>query len=202
MYCHKGEVKTKSYEVYVVKSKNGEVLYVGEGLSGRHKHVSSGVSHVYDLNKFYFSGRKLIVRVVWQGNTKQGAISHEKLLIDTLKPKFNKQSITQAGSIDYVSTRKKLVDSVLETCPKELVSKDYFLLGDMLKYFGVGKMVEGFTRSDLVKTQIKRKTCLIGPSSELLEERYSNYFYYVSKTKIAIHKKFIVYKKAKQEDFV
>ena len=38
------------YEVYVCKL-NDEVLYVGQGKLGRHKHCNSGCSHVYELYK-------------------------------------------------------------------------------------------------------------------------------------------------------
>ena len=44
------------YEVYMCKL-NDEVLYVGQGASGRHKHCNSGSSHVYELNKLHFQGK-------------------------------------------------------------------------------------------------------------------------------------------------
>ena len=37
------------YEVYACKY-NGEYVYIGSGKHGRHRHCTSGRSHVYELN--------------------------------------------------------------------------------------------------------------------------------------------------------
>ena len=42
-------------EVYVAYGENNEVLYVGQGNTGRHKHCLSGTSHCRELNRYYFS---------------------------------------------------------------------------------------------------------------------------------------------------
>ena len=41
-------------EVYIAYGRNNEVLYVGQGNTGRHKHCLSGISHNRDLNRYYF----------------------------------------------------------------------------------------------------------------------------------------------------
>ena len=56
-------VSIKGYEVYVCKN-GSEVVYIGEGRFGRHKHCNSGTSHVYELNKLHFDGVVLEVDVV------------------------------------------------------------------------------------------------------------------------------------------
>lgn len=76
------------YEVYVCKLDN-EVLYVGQGASGRHKHCNSGSSHVYELNKLHFEGKTFDVYVVFQTNNKKHVLQKEKDLIGELKPKLN-----------------------------------------------------------------------------------------------------------------
>ena len=42
-------------EVYIAYGGNNEVLYVGQGNIGRHKHCLSGISHNKDLNRYYFN---------------------------------------------------------------------------------------------------------------------------------------------------
>ena len=78
-------------EVYVAYGENNEVLYVGQGNTGRHKHCLSGTSHCRELNRYYFSTgeNSIFVDVVFQGLTKDEAMLQELLLIDKLNPKFN-----------------------------------------------------------------------------------------------------------------
>ena len=45
--------KENCYEVYVCRV-DGEIVYIGSGRHGRHKHCDSGCSHVYELNKIHF----------------------------------------------------------------------------------------------------------------------------------------------------
>ena len=54
--------KQKLYVVYIA-SHNGEIYYVGHGVYGREKHVNSGCSHVYELNKMHFQGIKFEVSI-------------------------------------------------------------------------------------------------------------------------------------------
>ena len=86
----------KGYEVYVCK-KGSEIVYIGEGKFGRHKHCKSGTSHVYELNKLHFEGVELEVKVVKAFETKKEAEHFEKLLIDEHQPIYNSK-----GKVGYV----------------------------------------------------------------------------------------------------
>lgn len=78
----------KGYEVYVCKRDN-VIIYIGEGKFGRHKHCTSGTSHVYDLNRLHFEGVTLEVEVVKVFGTKKEAESFEKSLIEKHQPIYN-----------------------------------------------------------------------------------------------------------------
>ena len=78
-----------TYEVYVCKLDN-EVLYVGQGVCGRHEHCTSGVSHVYELNRLHFIGDVVDVSVVLSGLDKETALQKESSLIKELRPTLNK----------------------------------------------------------------------------------------------------------------
>jgi hypothetical protein len=54
--------KDGSYEVYIGRI-DGVIKYIGSGRKGRHKHLNSGVSNVYEANKAHFSGGKMVVDV-------------------------------------------------------------------------------------------------------------------------------------------
>ena len=81
---------SNEYEVYVAKSVKGEVLYVGQGVCGRHEHCTSGVSHVYELNRLHFIGDVVDVSVVLSGLNKEAALQKESSLIKELRPTLNK----------------------------------------------------------------------------------------------------------------
>lgn len=89
--------KKKFFEVYVCKDENGTILYIGSGARGRHKHCNSGSSHVYELNKMHFEGKKLSVLVLSLHETREDALQKEKELILQYKPIFN---------IQYLSNKK------------------------------------------------------------------------------------------------
>ena len=78
----------KKYEVYLTRH-NGKVVYVGEGVEGRSKHVNSGTSHVYALNKLHFEGVIFKVEAMYF-DSKQEARDKEVELINTYSPEFNK----------------------------------------------------------------------------------------------------------------
>lgn len=80
------------YIVYHCYSEDGELLYVGAGKEGRESHVTSGVSHNYDLNRLHFSDSVLDVKIVKIFNDKKDAFDCETDMIKTLKPKFNVRS--------------------------------------------------------------------------------------------------------------
>ena len=95
-----------NYEVYIAKVYE-VVVYVGEGKEGRHKHITSGVSHCYEANKAHFRGDVLSVEVLTQ-ETKESAKSIELELIQELKPLWNKVDNWQ----DLMSFRKDVREVV------------------------------------------------------------------------------------------
>ena len=106
------------YEVYVA-CYEGKVMYVGEGKSGRHQHLTSGISHCYYANKYHFMGRLLDVDVVSEYNTKKEASEEEKRLIQELNPEWNK--VVHKG--ESVANRHKTCDFLIKaaniTCKKQ-----------------------------------------------------------------------------------
>lgn len=81
---------SKIYEVYHCKYK-GEVVYVGQGGKGRHKHCNSGVSHVFGLNEVYFKEGcdVLQAEVLHLSNNKEAVLAVEKDYIRKHQPVFN-----------------------------------------------------------------------------------------------------------------
>lgn len=81
---------SKVYEVYYCY--HGETLmYIGQGIKGRHKHCDSGCSHVYGLNKLHFleGVGALEVRIVKVSGDKKEVERLEREAISCLKPKLN-----------------------------------------------------------------------------------------------------------------
>lgn len=76
------------YEVYCAYTEK-EIIYIGYGKVGRHKHCISGVSHVYNLNKEHFCGQPVQVKVLKQFLTNKEAKDAENKLIIFCKPKYN-----------------------------------------------------------------------------------------------------------------
>ena len=85
----KGEVMK---EVYIAYGNDNEVLYVGQGNTGRHKHCLSGTSYNRDLNKYYFNngeGDCISVEILYEHLSKKEASGIELNLIKQLKPICN-----------------------------------------------------------------------------------------------------------------
>lgn len=91
-----------SYVVYVGRYGD-QVMYVGEGKSGREKHLTSGMSHIYAANRYHFTGLEVIVTVERVCATKDEAKSLEKSLIAKYNPLWNKIDTT----FDCVRARKE-----------------------------------------------------------------------------------------------
>ena len=75
------------FEVYIARYE-GRVMYVGEGRKGRNQHINSGISHLYDANKYYFDGKILDVEVI-PVESKKKAEQIERELIKEHKPLWN-----------------------------------------------------------------------------------------------------------------
>lgn len=82
---------SKVYELYMCKYK-GEIVYIGQGLKGRHLHCASGLSHVYELNEIFFTDKEnpCEVEVVKYYTNQKEVLEVEKSLILKHKPRFNK----------------------------------------------------------------------------------------------------------------
>ena len=82
--------RQKYFEVYAAFDDESDLLYIGSGKKNRHRHCNSGRSHCLELNKMFFSGEDIIVKVVAKFLTKEEAEDYEIELIQTHKPKYNK----------------------------------------------------------------------------------------------------------------
>ena len=82
--------KVEVFEVYFCYYKD-EVVYIGKGSLGRHKHCNSGASHVYKMNEIHFKEGSDVLKteVVKYFKTNKEAIEFEKASILKFKPKFN-----------------------------------------------------------------------------------------------------------------
>lgn len=83
------------FEVYIGRIAN-EVVYVGQGKLDRHKHLNSGVSHVYEANMAHFTGKTVEVDLLLLPS-KELAISKESELIQELQPRWNKIGNNSSG---------------------------------------------------------------------------------------------------------
>lgn len=76
-------------EVYIARL-NKNVVYIGSGLNGRHKHVNSGTSHVYELNKLHFQGVIFDIEFLGTNYSKEESLTIEKGLIEKYQPIYNR----------------------------------------------------------------------------------------------------------------
>ena len=83
--------KAKQQKLYVVYTAyiGRTIYYIGQGTLGREKHVNSGCSHVYDLNRMHFEGKVFAIKIE-KYQTKAEAAKREEELIREKRPKFNK----------------------------------------------------------------------------------------------------------------
>lgn len=77
------------YEVYAGYYKD-ELVYIGSGKKGRHLHLNSGVSHLYEANKLHFQNESIDVKLIYTTDNKKDSLYYEKLQIENLKPLWNK----------------------------------------------------------------------------------------------------------------
>lgn len=97
---------SNNYIVYAAFDAEGNCLYVGEGKPDRYKHITSGVSHVYEANKWHFRNVQVIVEILHSGLTKKEAVELEKVEIAKRKPAWNKaehNTVTLMNMCRYVS---------------------------------------------------------------------------------------------------
>lgn len=103
----------KKYEVYICVYK-GEVVYVGYGTVGRHKHCVSGTSHNYKLNELHFTGERslLTVSVVAYFDSSAEAKLYESELIKEHNPKFN---ISETAKSKLADQQKSWLENTSDT---------------------------------------------------------------------------------------
>ena len=96
-------------EVYIAYGENNEVLYVGQGNTGRHKHCMSGTSHNKDLNRYYFNNGEdssMTVEVVHSCLSESEAKAKECEYIKTLKPLFNVVGVSECSYLSATDVVK------------------------------------------------------------------------------------------------
>lgn len=112
--------KDSSYEVYFVYRKDtSELLYVGCGKRGRHKHVFSGSSQNTMLNMLFVFSVDLRI-CIFGCETKEEALEKERESILRYRPKLNNVTARQASSVKIIGSMN---------------------IGDMDKYFNAERAV-------------------------------------------------------------
>lgn len=141
-------IQSKVYELYHCKYK-GEVVYVGQGARGRHRHCNSGVSHVFELNKIYFTdgAEALSVEVLMQDKNKDVVVKAEEEYILARKPRFNKvlnNNVSRFKSVnDSITLRKMLLDVGEKNLSKKKLEKYNSLVLEIVDYFGYTSIING-----------------------------------------------------------
>lgn len=106
-------LENKKFELYYCYYKE-ELVYIGQGKTGRHKHCLSGKSHCVELNKIVLSEglENIRIDVVYRANDKFKTREREKEDIVRLQPKFNKEGKSRLDLLDN-KKRKYPEDDVL-----------------------------------------------------------------------------------------
>ena len=140
--------KKSEFEVYVCK-QDGVVIYVGEGRFGRHKHCTSGTSHVYALNKLHFDGVEVDVEIVKVFKTKEEAQGYEQLLIDKYLPAHNIKGTTwfkkqQCDTMTVKHTKDSYINWMKINYPyRNMPEKVTGFIDEIFNFYGNKNVVEG-----------------------------------------------------------
>lgn len=100
----------KKKEVYLAYSKDNELLYIGQGNIGRHKHCASGCSHNKSLNRYYFlNGEDSSIKTIVHSfhACEKEAVKKEIELIKKLKPLYNTNHAEVLSFKDRQKTGRK-----------------------------------------------------------------------------------------------
>ena len=140
--------KKSEFEVYVCK-QDGVVIYVGEGRFGRHKHCTSGTSHVYALNKLHFDGVEIDVEVVKVFKTKSEAQEYEQHLIDKHLPAHNMKGTAwfkkkHCDDMTVKHTRETYITWMKQNLNRRtLPEKATGFIDEIFNFYGNKNVVEG-----------------------------------------------------------
>ena len=152
-----------THEVYVCKH-NDVIVYIGKGTKGRHKHCVSGCSHVFELNKIFFTEGvdSLDVSVVKELSSNQEAVELEKYLIGLYQPKFNKvftnKNTRGIYALDGQTVRTKLKGGATKYKLYNAKKESYYnLVDEFLEYFGYKAILDNSIRLNSTSTYIKIK---------------------------------------------
>lgn len=114
-------MKTKNSWIVYACHNNIDLLYIGHGKVGREKHVNSGTSHVYELNRDHFLCGNLVTVILKYFDTKKEASEYEEEIIRKCLPKYNKmvkdaeQKVSDSfGWLDNAHKVKKKLDLLFE----------------------------------------------------------------------------------------
>lgn len=167
---------SKIYELYTCSYK-GAVVYVGEGLKGRHKHCNSGCSHVYELNRIHFQeGEQVLdVNVIEETTTKSSVSKKERFLIDKYRPMFNKNFTKNHNPKDLMlegkDFRYKIKFYGYNTAKtKKSLEKYENLCNDFIDYFGYSEIETGDIKIASSEHYLKIKLPSLASLSRWLRE--------------------------------
>lgn len=110
-----------THEVYIGRV-DGQVVYVGEGRVGRHKHLNSGVSNVYQANQQHFLGRTIETEVILV-DEKEKADALETKLIEKYAPPWN------VDKTDGSKHRKELRRVFKDRPPTKDILDQHYIVG-------------------------------------------------------------------------
>lgn len=140
---------SKIYELYTC-SYEGKIVYVGEGIRGRHKHCNSGCSHVFGLNKIYFTEgvESLSVKVLSEFKSKIQAQKKEKELIRKYEPMFNKNHSKSCNRQQNMAESKAFKQEMTSHKGKIGGTKNSYikyeaLCKELFEYFGYNALKSG-----------------------------------------------------------
>lgn len=126
------------------------IVYIGAGQPNRYKHTTSGVSHVYQLNKLHFTDPENVNTTILKGCVSlEAALEEETKLIKEFKPKFNNFGLS---SDERYSINKKEIEKYA---------------GDITYFVNVRRMRKGLTKYEAIKR-------VLTPSVRTAIEYYSN----------------------------
>lgn len=99
------------------------IVYIGAGQPNRYKHTTSGVSHVYQLNKLHFTDPENVNTTILKGCVSlEEALEEETKLIKEFKPKFNNSGLS---SDERYSINKKEIEKYAGFCVPVITDYKY-----------------------------------------------------------------------------